>query len=65
MTRFQILKGELPKKIDWAPDDAFFDRLVMEKTKEMKIVFIDAEKSWKPPVHWVDPTNDILRNRLF
>lgn len=64
MTRFQILKGKLPKKIDWAPDDAFFDKLVSEKGQDLKIRFIDTEKSWRPPIHWVKEI-DAARGRFF
>jgi hypothetical protein len=53
MTRFQILKGEQPppKKIDWNPDDSLFKKI---KAEELKIRFVDIEKSWKPPIHWVN-----------
>ena len=56
MTRFQILKGEQPKISDFDK----LDKFVFEEGQNLKIRFIDTERIWKPPMHWVP-----LEGRFF
>lgn len=60
MTRFQILKGEQPKKIDEVP---IFDKFVFEKGQKKKIRFLDTELIWKPNWmrHWMPPEGQFFR----